>query len=486
MALSADGPAHRAVGHGAAANSNEPEDVTIDLPHNDYNPEAEIIDMLEDPGTTLDVERDVVIDKPYNKAVRWGCWSVLSSPPKIRSGTLVLSLSAPNSESSRETPEPLLASREYSVLDVSHSPPSPSIAQSVSLRDVSNVDADEEESRTTGRHNQARVVQLRKDTHDKPRRLLALPDSRGQLSVTMRGSLDLLEGPHSRHVLELMASPPTEASRQAVDDACILSSFEAPVVVLGHARNSKQLSLVRLEGRRGKVMGTFDRPAQSEKNGGISAVCVMMQPGMFATGGYDHAVHLWSLPSNGPPTPSGPLAIKHTSVVQSLLAIRDTSRKLVTASADCSVNLFDLPSERVVNCLKLSNSVYQVHPGPSEFCTLLEVAHRELQFEVRDYRLVPIAPVVRFGYRSSKVHGRYVRGAVENHLFASGGGEKDGCVRLWDLRKPSEILQTVPCLPGRKVIQVLFGNEQLVACAEDHHLAFMNRIGDLVAETGNL
>ena len=44
----------------------------------------------------------------------------------------------------------------------------------------------------------------------------------------------------------------------------------------------------------------------------------------------------------------------------------------------------------------------------------------------------------------------------------------------------------VPCLPGRKVIQVLFGNEQLVACAEDHHLAFMNRIGDLVAGTGNL
>ncbi|KAI0334777.1 hypothetical protein GY45DRAFT_1343146 [Cubamyces sp. BRFM 1775] len=207
---------------------------------------------------------------------------------------------------------------------------------------------------------------------------------------------------------------------------------------------------------------------------------------MFATGGYDHSVHLWTLPPNGSPTPSRPLAIKHTSVVQSLLAIRDTSHKLVTASADCSANLFDLPSERVVNCLKLSNSVYQVHPGPSEFCTLLEVAHRELQFEIRDYRLVPIAPVVRFGYRSSKVHGRYVRGAAENHIFASGGGEKDGCVRLWDLRKPSDILQTVPCLPGRKVIQVVFGNEQLVACAEDHHLAFMNRIGDLVADEGNL
>ncbi|KAI9067557.1 WD40 repeat-like protein [Trametes sanguinea] len=205
----------------------------------------------------------------------------------------------------------------------------------------------------------------------------------------------------------------------------------------------------------------------------------MNEPDMFATGGYDHMVHLWSISAGRPPTPSEPLAIKHTSMIQSLLALRDTSRKLVSASADCSVNVFDLPSERVVNTLKLSNSVYHVHPTNSQSCVLLEVAHRELQFELRDYRLVPTTPVVRFGYPTAKVHGRYVRGAVRENLFGSGGGEKDGCIRLWDLRKPSEVMQTVPCLPGRKVIQVAFANEQMVACSEDHYMAFMNRIADL-------
>ncbi|OJT13311.1 hypothetical protein TRAPUB_10077 [Trametes pubescens] len=94
---------------------------------------------------------------------------------------------------------------------------------------------------------------------------------------------------------------------------------------------------------------------------------------MFATGGYDHLVHLWTLPPDRRPVSSGPLAIKHTSVVQSLLPIRDTSSKLVTASADGSVNMFDLSSERVVNALKLSNSVYHAHTATSEFCTLFEV-----------------------------------------------------------------------------------------------------------------
>ncbi|KAI0650009.1 WD40-repeat-containing domain protein [Trametes meyenii] len=270
-----------------------------------------------------------------------------------------------------------------------------------------------------------------------------------------------------------------ETNRLAVDDACVVHDLAGPIVVLGHARNSLQLSLVRLERGRTKDVGCFDRPIQSGKNGGISAVCALLQPGLFATGGYDHLVHVWSLSLNRPPKTPGPLAIKHSSLVQSMLAIRDTSHKLLTTSADCTVNVFDLSCERVVNTLKLSNSVYHAHPVFSEFCSLFEVAHRELQFELRDHRLVPTAPVVRFGFPTAKVHGRFVRGATQGTIFASGGCEKDGCVRLWDLRKPTDIMKTVPCLPGSKVIQLAFGNEQMVACSEDHHLAFMNHVGDL-------
>ncbi|KAH9894259.1 hypothetical protein C8Q73DRAFT_509666 [Cubamyces lactineus] len=251
--LPADGPTNHDIGHGGLTTSVELADAIMGVPRNDYNPEAEVIDILEEPVTALqapDVETDFVVDKLDNKAVRWGCWSALSSPPKIRSGTLVLSLSTPDREYLGDAPEPLLALRENSNLDVNQSPPPLSIVQPVSVCDTSYDDADgEEENRTTGRHDYTRVVQLRRDAHDKPRRLLALPD-RGLLSVTMRGCLDLIEGPHSRSAIELRASPPTEANRQVVDDACFLSASEASVVVLGHARTSKQLSLLRLEGRR--------------------------------------------------------------------------------------------------------------------------------------------------------------------------------------------------------------------------------------------
>lgn len=227
---------------------------------------------------------------------------------------------------------------------------------------------------------------------------------------------------------------------------------------------------------------SFDRRSQADKKGGISAVCAMTQLGAFATGGYDHLINLWSLPNDGDesrPVPSAPLAIKHSSAIHSLLPVRDTSHKLLTGGADCTLAIYDLSSERTVNTLKLSNPIYHVHAVASPFCALLEVClltiavryylitfrrqlgHREFQFEVRDYRLVPDTPALRFGYSNAKVHGRYTRGSfrptpflmmhslpsldvgvVGSQLFACGGNE-DGCIRLWDLRKSSDILETV-------------------------------------------
>ena len=211
----------------------------------------------------------------------------------------------------------------------------------------------------------------------------------------------------------------------------------------------------------------------------------MTQPGTFATGGYDHLVNLWSLPNDGdssPPVPSAPLAIKHSSAIHSLIPVLDTSHKLLTGGADCTLAIYDLSSERTVNMLKLSNPIYHVHAVASPFCALLEVcsfpiavkyylltlgrqlSHREFQFEVRDYRLVPETPALRFGYSNAKVHGRYTRGSfrpvsfitihsspflgvggVCSQIFACGGNE-DGCVRLWDLRKSSKIMETVRLL----------------------------------------
>ncbi|KAM5535633.1 hypothetical protein V8D89_010620 [Ganoderma adspersum] len=319
----------------------------------------------------------------------------------------------------------------------------------------------------------AQRVQMRKDSHDKPRRLLTLRSS-GFLSVTMRGSVDLVEQASLRYTPLRTAAG--DGARQLVEDACVLHGTHKRTVVIGRAGNNEQLSLVRIQDGKVRDVGSFDRRSQADKKGGISAVCAMTQPVAFATGGYDHLVNLWSLPNDGdesPPVPSTPLAIKHSSAIHSLLPVRDTSHKLLTGGADCTLAIYDLSSERTVNTLKLSNPIYHVHAVASPFCALLELGHREFQFEVRDYRLVPEIPALRFGYPNTKVHGRYTRGAVGSQIFACGGNE-DGCVRLWDLRKSSEILETVTCFTGRKVIQVEFDGTRMIACSEDHQLASLS------------
>lgn len=100
----------------------------------------------------------------------------------------------------------------------------------------------------------------------------------------------------------------------------------------------------------------------------------MMQPGMFASGGYDHRVHLWEVPADISKSTARELQIKHSSCVQALLPVRDVSHKLATAGADCRVNIYELASERVVNTFKVSNPVYHLHNTDTPYAILLEVS----------------------------------------------------------------------------------------------------------------
>ena len=285
----------------------------------------------------------------------------------------------------------------------SNTPEFPDIQELLSnsvMEDVQPLSDTPEDADTT-EPDTVELVMMRVEPHDKPRRLLVLPSS-GVLSVTMRGSLDLVkQGPLRRTALRTGGT--SEECRQFVDDACLLRSSQDHLIAVGRVSDAQQLSIVRIRGENVRAwirlcsitdrihplqvtdVGTFDRPIQPGKKGGISAVSTMAHPGAFVTGGYDHVVHWWSFSEEHGATPT-PLAIRHTSTIQSLVNIHDTSDKLLSGSADCSVSVYDIASERVVNILKLSNSVYQVHAVPSPSCGLFEVrctrVHRKCIAEV--------------------------------------------------------------------------------------------------------
>jgi WD40 repeat protein len=227
------------------------------------------------------------------------------------------------------------------------------------------------------------------DTHDKPRRVLSAHWNSSLITVSMHGFIESLGMPNL--VFQHNIRRPTAPTQESVDDACILHAGDTSVVVLAHAREEEQISYLTFQTSRVSVRrcslspfksisihkGTnfrrVDRPWNRTKKGGTSVVSTMMQPLMFASGGHDHAVHIWNFSPDFMGVSSTLLAIKHTSVIQSLLPIRDTSHKLISAGADCNVHLWDLSSERVVHTFKTSNSPYYAHKTESPFCTLLEV-----------------------------------------------------------------------------------------------------------------
>ena len=87
------------------------------------------------------------------------------------------------------------------------------------------------------------VVLMRHEPNDKPRRLFSLSADR-TLSVTMRGSLDLVEQEPLR-----CTALRTEA-RQLIDDACVLPHPNGDIVVLGRLGDARQLSFLRVQDRK--------------------------------------------------------------------------------------------------------------------------------------------------------------------------------------------------------------------------------------------
>ena len=97
----------------------------------------------------------------------------------------------------------------------------------------------------SGRFQCAEQIQMRREPHDKPRRILAFP-SGAILSVTMRGSLDFVAQAPLR-CTALRTSASGDSTRQLTEDACVVPGTRKPIVVIGRAGNNQQLSLVRIK-----------------------------------------------------------------------------------------------------------------------------------------------------------------------------------------------------------------------------------------------
>ncbi|KAN0097724.1 WD repeat-containing protein 48 [Tylopilus felleus] len=193
----------------------------------------------------------------------------------------------------------------------------------------------------------------------------------------------------------------------------------------------------------------------------------LLSPLKFASGGYDHRVHLWDLAHDLSGASAVELAIKHTSLIHSLLPIVDTSHKLVSVGADRDIPIYDLSAERVAHTLKVSCTPYHAHKTDSRSCTLFEVAHLETQFEIRDHRM-PNQAAQRFGFLTEERRGRFEKADSWSHFVAC--GDRNGAVHLWDLRRASTEIALRQCF-NDPVVQVVNTGPRLVACSKRNELA---------------
>ncbi|VDB83295.1 unnamed protein product [Peniophora sp. CBMAI 1063] len=322
---------------------------------------------------------------------------------------------------------------------------------------------------------------------DKPRRILVDRPSGSVFTVMYHGFVDRY-GRASRRRTNVYV-PPVPAKEHA-EDACAIELRDSMHILVAHSHLSggKELTLVSRSGD----VHHFKRRLRPGDKAGANAVCALPNPRRFVAAGADHAIYHWTITATAPPSSARldsdsedefkagfsaherVLPYKHTSAVHALLPLTNTL--LASGGADCAVRIFDMGAQTLAHTLSPSNAVHNLHSLASTHrnSILLEVSHKELQFEVRDTRLDKTSRVSRFGWDAGKTSGKYVRGAVRGDVFAC--GDREGVVRVWDLRNTRKPIEIKSLFRGAKVVQVAFDGGRMYAVSEGNELAFINTL----------
>ncbi|KAG5220886.1 hypothetical protein IMY05_C4500000700 [Salix suchowensis] len=216
------------------------------------------------------------------------------------------------------------------------------------------------------------VVDIPTAAHSRARRLLVPKSVHVPLTtISMRADAQFIN--HTKRCRISAYSLPFEGSYRHVEDACIIGD----TVVIGYRDSPFQISLIdhlephlihlREQERQPALENINARPhRQKASHVGISCLCGMPNA-RFLSGGYDHAIHLWTTKrtNHGGLTAS----VQHLSTLSATpnsLGYREYDGVLLAGFGQwvAAVNLER--STAKPQMAKLSNVIHQIHQHPSD------------------------------------------------------------------------------------------------------------------------
>ncbi|KAF7433218.1 hypothetical protein PC9H_005168 [Pleurotus ostreatus] len=208
------------------------------------------------------------------------------------------------------------------------------------------------------------VVDIPTAAHSRARRLLVSKSVYVPLTtISMRADAQFIN--HTKRCRISAYSLPFEGSYRHVEDACIIGD----TVVIGYRDSPSQISLIdHFEPERQPALKGINAKPHRQKGSHVGVSCLCGMPNArFLSGGYDHAINLWTTKrtSHGELTAS----VQHLSTLSATpnsLGYRECDGVLLAGFGQwvAAVNL-ERPTAKP-QMAKLSNVIHQIHQHPSD------------------------------------------------------------------------------------------------------------------------